>query len=36
VAINQDGIVIEHQAEDDFGKATSKKRELKLQKPPGD
>lgn len=36
VEIAQDRIIIEHQGEDDFGKATSKKRELKLQKPPGD
>ena len=36
VEIGQDRIVIEHTAEDDFGKATSRKRELKLQKPPGD
>lgn len=36
VEIAQDRIVIEHQGEDDFGKATSQKRELKLQKPPGD
>lgn len=36
VAINQDRIVIEHKAEDDFGKETNTKRELKLQKPPGD
>jgi len=34
--INKDRIVIEHQGEDDFGKVSSKKRELKLQKPPGD
>jgi Tfp pilus assembly protein PilP len=34
--IDQGRIVIEHQTEDDFGKATSQKRELKLQKPPGD
>jgi type IV pilus assembly protein PilP len=36
VEIEQDRIVIEHQGEDDFGKVASKKRELKLQKPPGD
>jgi type IV pilus assembly protein PilP len=36
VEIGQDRIVIEHQGEDDFGKTTSRKRELKLQKPPGD
>lgn len=36
VEIGQDRIIIEHAAEDDFGKATSRKRELKLQKPPGD
>lgn len=36
VEIGQDRIVIEHAAEDDFGKATNRKRELKLQKPPGD
>jgi type IV pilus assembly protein PilP len=36
VEIAQERIVIEHQNEDDFGKATSQKRELKLQKPPGD
>lgn len=36
VEIDQDRIVIEHQGEDDFGKTSSKKRELKLQKPPGD
>jgi type IV pilus assembly protein PilP len=36
VEIAQDRIIIEHQDEDDFGKASSKKRELKLQKPPGD
>jgi len=36
VEIEQDRIVIEHQGEDDFGKVSSKKRELKLQKPPGD
>ena len=36
VEIAQDRIIIEHQGEDDFGKATSRKRELKLQKPPGD
>lgn len=34
--IRQDRIIIEHQGEDDFGKVSSKKRELKLQKPPGD
>ena len=36
VAIDPDKIVIEHKAEDDFGKMTISKRELKLQKPPGD
>jgi type IV pilus assembly protein PilP len=36
VEIGQDRIVIEHAAEDDFGKTESRKRELKLQKPPGD
>jgi len=36
IEIAQERIVIEHQNEDDFGKATSQKRELKLQKPPGD
>ena len=36
VEIEEDRIVIEHQGEDDFGKAESRKRELKLQKPPGD
>lgn len=36
VEIDQDRIVIEHQGEDDFGKISSQKRELKLQKPPGD
>jgi len=36
VEIYSDRIVIEHTAEDDFGKSTSRKRELKLQKPPGD
>ena len=36
VEIKQDRIIIEHKTEDDFGKAASKKRELKLQKPPGD
>lgn len=36
VEIEQDRIVIEHQGEDDFGKVSNKKRELKLQKPPGD
>jgi len=36
VEIYPDRIVIEHAAEDDFGKSTSRKRELKLQKPPGD
>jgi len=36
VEIDQDRIVIEHQGEDDFGKISSNKRELKLQKPPGD
>jgi len=34
--IAQERIIIEHQNEDDFGKAISQKRELKLQKPPGD
>jgi type IV pilus assembly protein PilP len=36
VSIDQDRIIIEHQAENDFGKTTISKRELKLQKPPGD
>lgn len=36
VEIGKDRIIIEHQDEDDFGKIASKKRELKLQKPPGD
>ena len=36
IEIAQERIVIEHQKEDDFGKAASQKRELKLQKPPGD
>ena len=36
VEILQNRIVIEHKGEDDFGKVSSKKRELKLQKPPGD
>jgi type IV pilus assembly protein PilP len=36
IEIEQERIVIEHQTEDDFGKAASQKRELKLQKPPGD
>jgi len=36
VEIDQDRIIIEHTTEDDFGKTTSRKRELKLQKPPGD
>jgi type IV pilus assembly protein PilP len=36
VEIERDRIVIEHTAEDEFGKTTSRKRELKLQKPPGD
>lgn len=36
IEIAQERIVIEHQKEDDFGKETSQKRELKLQKPPGD
>jgi len=36
VEIARDRIIIEHQDEDDFGKTASKKRELKLQKPPGD
>jgi type IV pilus assembly protein PilP len=36
VEIDPDRIVIEHTAEDDFGKSISRKRELKLQKPPGD
>ena len=36
VAIDPDRIVIEHKSEDDFGKMTISKRELKLQKPPGD
>jgi len=36
VEIAKDRVIIEHQDEDDFGKTASKKRELKLQKPPGD
>jgi type IV pilus assembly protein PilP len=36
IEIAPDRIIIEHEDEDDFGKASSKKRELKLQKPPGD
>jgi len=36
VKIEGDRLVIEHSGEDDFGKVSSKKRELKLQKPPGD
>jgi type IV pilus assembly protein PilP len=36
VEIGQDRIVIEHAAQDDFGKTENRKRELKLQKPPGD
>jgi type IV pilus assembly protein PilP len=36
IEIAQERIVIEHQQEDDFGKSASQKRELKLQKPPGD
>ena len=36
VEIGPDRIVIESQGEDDFGNAKSRKRELKLQKPPGD
>jgi type IV pilus assembly protein PilP len=36
VKIEEDRLVIEHEAEDSFGNSTSKKRELKLQKPPGD
>ena len=36
VAIDPDRIIIENKAENDFGKMTISKRELKLQKPPGD
>jgi len=36
VEITRNGIIIEHEAEDDFGKSVVKKQELKLQKPPGD
>lgn len=36
VKIEEDRLVIEHQGEDSFGKIASEKRELKLQKPPGD
>ena len=36
VAIDPDRIIIENEAENDFGKMTISKRELKLQKPPGD
>ena len=36
VEITQDRIIIEHQDEDEFGKENRKKRELKLQKPPGE
>ncbi|MGD9329738.1 MAG: pilus assembly protein PilP [Desulfobacterales bacterium] len=36
VEIAQDRIIIEHKDEDEFGKENSKKRELKLQKPPGE
>lgn len=36
VEITRSGIIIEHEAEDDFGKSVVKKQELKLQKPPGD
>ena len=34
--IKRDRIIIEHQKADDFGNTTARKRELKLQKPPGD
>ena len=36
VAIDPDRIVIENNTENEFGKMTISKRELKLQKPPGD
>ena len=36
IEIDQNRIVIEHEGEDDFGKLTNRRRELKLQKPPGD
>ena len=36
VAIDPDRIIIENEAKNDFGKMTVSKRELKLQKPPGD
>ena len=36
VAIDPDRIIIENEAKNDFGKMTIRKRELKLQKPPGD
>ena len=36
IEIDQNRIVIEHEAEDDFGRLTNRRRELKLQKPPGD
>ena len=36
VAIDPDRIIIENNAKNDFGKMTVSKRELKLQKPPGD
>lgn len=36
VEIDENRIVIEHKAEDDFGKIVTRKSELKLQKPPGD
>ncbi len=36
VAIDPDRIIIENKAQNDFGKMTISKRELKLQKPPGD
>jgi len=36
VEIDENRIVIEHKAEDDFGKTVTRKSELKLQKPPGD
>jgi type IV pilus assembly protein PilP len=34
--IQRDRIIIEHLKADDFGNTTARKRELKLQKPPGD
>jgi type IV pilus assembly protein PilP len=36
VEITRNGIIIEQETEDDFGKSVIKKKELKLQKPPGD